>query len=551
MVQLPLNLGRDLAVLEAQQGSGPVAHEFQGRLLNLPGLIGEMMVAGEQDPGLFQIALPYTFGTPVSDLEQARAIRARADQLWTEYQGLARSQPELGRKARDGYLRAIDSRLLSNSLVSVRILKQEGLTDAEKRAAATFFVREDRALRKLNHLNIIRRYASLVDRRLGPCVISEHVAGKSLERIWRRRLDHRQGPLPLAAAAHIAYQLVRALSHAHSQGVVHGDLRPEQVLVEDSSKEAVRNGKAKGLVKVGGFGGGKPLEPANLPYAAPETARDGTLDPAADVYQLGSTLYVLVTGRLPYESADPVDLRRQLLDPEPHPNRVHHFRGEISAKFEQLVEGAREKDPKKRWPLPKLLEAVTQLYASRAFSLNDGSRASIGEELLERAATNGALKDYYRALEALDLARDFLDGVPAEQEAQVRKSYDELAKRYEPMRASIAALKRIQREHIGPVDHLMEELYARYGKGQPLLNDEEKGVLREQGDDVVVVRRSLIDRILYHTSAAIKELAEVDAEQIGDMHRRMVDRASSQEEACSDLVKREVKFGEDYLRTTR
>ena len=67
--------------------------------------------------------------------------------------------------------------------------------------------------------------------------------------------------------------------------------------------------------------------------------------------------------------------------------------------------------------------------------------------------------------------------------------------------------------------------------------------------DTVIVKRSMIDGILAHTSAAIQELATINADLVGDMHRRMVDRASSQEEACSDLAKKMIQFGEDYIQS--
>ena len=61
-----------------------------------------------------------------------------------------------------------------------------------------------------------------------------------------------------------------------------------------------------------------------------------------------------------------------------------------------------------------------------------------------------------------------------------------------------------------------------------------------------IIKRSLIDGILGHTHAAIEALGKLDGDLIGDMHRKMVDRASSQEVACSDLVAREIQFGDDY-----
>jgi len=95
---------------------------------------------------------------------------------------------------------------------------------------------------------------------------------------------------------------------------------------------------------------------------------------------------------------------------------------------------------------------------------------------------------------------------------------------------------------------MMEQLYARYGKGEPILTQKDKGVMKGDGDDTVIVKRSLIDGILEHTAAAIQALGNINADHVGDMHRRLVDRASSQEEACSDLAKRMIRFGEDYIK---
>src|SRR5204863_9731609 len=127
---------------------------------------------------------------------------------------------------------------------------------------------------------------------------------------------------------------------------------------------------------------------STLPYSSPEMIRGGKPSAATDVYQLGSTLYVLATGRLPYEAGSPDEIREQLLSDAAHPARVHHIRGEISPRFEALIEGAREKDENKRWTLKRVVEEMTQLYASKGFSLDDAPRGSIAEELLVRVQTD-------------------------------------------------------------------------------------------------------------------------------------------------------------------
>ena len=534
-IQLPYTIFREVAVLDGYLGAAGPAHIFQAKLSNLPALIGEMMICGESDPNFFQVDYKFTIGKgPIEDPKVVAAIRERADVLWKEY----RSGSNV--KNRERYLRVIDGRLLENPGLAVRAPAHQGVEykDTER------LLSEDRALRKLNHRNIVRRYARVDDPSLGPCILLEHVQGKTLDRIWRRRGENKQGPLPLPAVAHIAYQLAHALSHAHQQGVVHGELHPANILIEESP-----HAKTKGVVKLAGFGGGGAGGAGALPYWAPELVSDGKPTPATDVYQFGSTLYVLATGKLPYEASSPDALREQLTSDDPHPARVHHSRPEISPRFEALIEGAREKDPKKRWDLSKIVEEITQLYASKGFSLDDAPRGSIAEELIVRVQTDFALKDFYRAVEALDLAKDFLEGVPGTRGDDVRRRFDSLKAQLEPYRPAVEQVRGVQKKHIAPVDHLMEELYTRYGNNEPILTNKDKGVMKGEGPETVIVKRSLIDGILGHTSAAIQELSGINAEMVGDMHRKMVDRASSQEEACSDLAKRMIQFGEDYIKS--
>jgi serine/threonine protein kinase len=529
MNQLPLRLARDIGVLEVYLETSGAGHVFQGRLENIPGLLGELMIAGEADPGIFGLDIPFTFGKgPIESSRKIEAIRARAEQLWKEFQ---RCDPARAEDVRGRYLRAVDARLPANPNVAVKILRRGSGGSGELRSFASLFVREDEALRRLNHGNILRRYACLVDPRLGPYTILERVRGRSLEGVLRLRGQYGTGPLPLAAVGKVALQLAHTLGYAHARGVVHGDFRPLNVRL---LKAEAGDGKTGAIVKILGLGSDGPGDPA---YAAPEQARGEGASPATDVYQLGLTLFAVATGTLPDGDSD--FFRR----------RVHHFRPEVGPRLENAIEGAREKDQAKRWPLDRVVEALTEVCASKSFTLDQGPRAGIAEELLERAQANAALKDYYRAFEALDLARDFLEAVPEERARKVRSQYEQVAARCAAFREPVEAIRRICREHIAPVDGAMTELYTRYGRGEPILTDEEKGRLQDHGTDVVVLRRSLFDRIIEHTSAAIRELGLIDPESVGEIHRKMVDRASSQETAVSDLAAKLVKFGDDYLRS--
>src|SRR5258706_1707278 len=138
--------------------------------------MGQMMIAGESDPNFFQIDYKFTIGKgPIEDVGVVQAIRDRADALWKEFRALAAADADGALKARDRYLRVIDSRLLQNPGLAVKAPAHQGGTSKD----TDRLVGEDIALRKLNHRNIVRRYARIDDPSLGPCVLFEHVQGKT------------------------------------------------------------------------------------------------------------------------------------------------------------------------------------------------------------------------------------------------------------------------------------------------------------------------------------------------------------------------------------
>src|ERR1043166_5301472 len=145
--QLPITLNRQIAVLEARLGRVGSSEIYRGRIHNAPGLIGELIIAGETDPGVFELPIKFTMGQgPIVEGDEVAQIRKKADELWQEYREQARTNPSRAAELRERYLRVIDSRLVENPLVLVKTL---GPKDSDRG--------EDRALRRLNHRNIVRR----------------------------------------------------------------------------------------------------------------------------------------------------------------------------------------------------------------------------------------------------------------------------------------------------------------------------------------------------------------------------------------------------------
>lgn len=142
---------------------------------------------------------------------------------------------------------------------------------------------EARAAGTLNHVNVVTVY-DVGEHRGTPYLVTECLEGESL----RARLG--RGPLPLGAALDVALQVARGLGAAHERGIVHGDLKPENVFLT-----------ADGRAKILDFA----LAAGTLGYMAPEQARGEAIDGRADIFALGVTLHESLVGRRPGAGLEP------------------------------------------------------------------------------------------------------------------------------------------------------------------------------------------------------------------------------------------------------
>lgn len=153
------------------------------------------------------------------------------------------------------------------------------------------FFREVERWKQLNHRNIIR----LIRPRLKPPRIElEYADGGSLYKLLRE-----MGRLDVRRACEIAYDVASALEYAHSKGVWHTDVNPRNILLSSTGEAKLTD---FGLAKV--VGGSSGVAGYTLPYAAPEQLRGKTPDERTDVYQLGLTLYVMLSGENPFDAGD-------------------------------------------------------------------------------------------------------------------------------------------------------------------------------------------------------------------------------------------------------
>jgi serine/threonine-protein kinase len=202
------------------------------------------------------------------------------------------------------------------------------------------FEREARAVASLGHPNITQLY-DYGEENGRPYIVLEYLPGGTLE-------EHLpQGkPLPDDDVRQIAAEVASGLAHAHSRGVVHRDLKPANVLFDQEGRAKLADfGIARMAAGDGTFTeAGTVLGTAA--YISPEQAAGEPATAASDVYSFGVMLYRMLTGRLPFESNDPLELVALHRDSTPPP--LTQFRPDAPALLESTATAALAKDPADR-----------------------------------------------------------------------------------------------------------------------------------------------------------------------------------------------------------
>jgi WD40 repeat protein len=242
----------------------------------------------------------------------------------------------LGRGGMGVVLKAFDEAL--QRVVAVKVMAPQLATSA---AARQRFVREARAAAAVRHEHVIDIHA--VEEAKGlPYLVMEYVAGVSLQ----ERLD-RTGPLEPKEVLRIGAQVAAGLAAAHAQGLIHRDVKPANILLENGVER----------VKLTDFGLARAADDASLtqsgvvagtpPYMAPEQARGEAVDHRADLFSLGSVLYALCTGCPPFRAGGSMAVLKRVCEDTPRP--IQESNPEVPGWLVEIIARLHAKDPAERF----------------------------------------------------------------------------------------------------------------------------------------------------------------------------------------------------------
>lgn len=230
---------------------------------------------------------------------------------------------------------AVDTIL--NRQVAVKILRADLSGDT---VSILRFEREAQAAASLAHPNIVEIY-DVGDYKDHHYIVMEYVPGKTLKQLIRSR-----GPLVNEEAVDIMKQLCSAVAEAHSRGIIHRDIKPQNVII-----------KADGSLKILDFGiatalGSVQLTQANnvmgsVHYLAPELAKGELASFQSDIYALGIVLYEMLTGDVPFKADQAVQVALKHMR-EPMPS-VREFNSTVPQSLENIITRATAKDPSLRY----------------------------------------------------------------------------------------------------------------------------------------------------------------------------------------------------------
>ena len=246
------------------------------------------------------------------------------------------------------------------TVVAVKVLRQELMHDPD---LVRRFKNESKAISLLNHPNIVKVYDVSVSENL-QYIVMEYVDGMTL----REYLNERGGKLTSRETVHFITQILKALDHAHHNGVVHRDIKPQNIMLLDNGQLRMMDfGIARISRAENQLTGGKAM--GSVHYISPEQAKGDETDFTSDIYSVGVMMYEMLSGHLPFDADDVVEVAiKQISD---KPQSLQELAPNVPHGLVEITERAMAKRPDNRYAsAAEMLSALNAYVENPAIVFN-------------------------------------------------------------------------------------------------------------------------------------------------------------------------------------
>ena len=246
------------------------------------------------------------------------------------------------------------------TVVAVKVLRQELMHDPD---LVRRFKNESKAISLLNHPNIVKVYDVSVSENL-QYIVMEYVDGMTL----REYLNERGGKLTSRETVHFISQILKALDHAHHNGVVHRDIKPQNIMLLDNGQLRMMDfGIARISRAENQLTGGKAM--GSVHYISPEQAKGDETDFTSDIYSVGVMMYEMLSGHLPFDADDVVEVAiKQISD---KPQSLQELAPNVPHGLVEITERAMAKRPDNRYAsAAEMLNALNAYVENPAIVFN-------------------------------------------------------------------------------------------------------------------------------------------------------------------------------------